>query len=231
MSDGYFEAPHPIDDVDVLRTLEEAQRALAEAGRRLVDACVRTRVGVEALEEAARSVDRIAGHLLEDAAPGPMGLQVCSDGRLRDHANPVVGMRNPAAPPLVIERSTTPPSARTTFDLGAPFEGPPGHAHGGVIAMILDQVLGAVPVTGGKPGLTAYLNVTYRRPTPLGRMRGEAWVAEASEWRSLVKGHLLDDAGRVTAEAEGVFIVPRMVRDRDAWPQSDAGEFDPLRGR
>ena len=51
-------------------------------------------------------------------------------------------------------------------------------------------------------------------------------MTEATDWRTLVKGHLLDEQGRVTAEAEGVFIVPRMARARDAWPQSDAGEFD-----
>lgn len=225
MTDGFFEAPHPVEDVEALRVLEEAQRALAEATRRLVDGCVRTRLDAGRLLEVGRSVDRLAGTLLEDAHPGPLGLQVSSDGLLRDHGSPGVGMRNPVAPPLVLQKETSPPTARTTFEIGAAYEGPPGHAHGGVIALVLDQVLGVVPALRGKPGLTAYLNVTYRRPTPLGRLGCEAWVAEAGEWRTLVKGHLLDADGRVTAEAEGLFVVPRMAREAGAWPLSDAGEF------
>jgi acyl-coenzyme A thioesterase PaaI-like protein len=91
--------------------------------------------------------------------------------------------------------------------------------------MVLDQLLGTVAALGGKPGLTAYLNVTYRQPAPLGQLACEAWVAEASEWKTLVEGRLLDEDGRVVVEAEGLFVVPTWAREALSMPQSDAADF------
>ena len=54
------------------------------------------------------------------------------------------------------------------FHLGAAYEGPPGLVHGGVSAMILDQILGEAAGAGGKPGMTGTLTLTYRQGTPLG---------------------------------------------------------------
>ena len=55
--------------------------------------------------------------------------------------NVVIGMRNPVAPPLAIERDAD-GGVFADFHLGAAYEGPPGHVHGGVAALILDHVLG-----------------------------------------------------------------------------------------
>jgi hypothetical protein len=40
--------------------------------------------------------------------------------------------------------------------------------HGGVSAMILDQMLGEAAGAGGKPGMTGTLTLRYRQATPLG---------------------------------------------------------------
>ena len=134
-------------------------------------------------------------------------------------------MRNPIAPPLRIERGADGRSATTRFELGAPYEGPPGHVHGGWVAVVLDQVLGTIAALGGRPGLTAYLNLTYVRPTPLGPLSCEGWVVEATERKTLVRGRILDEAGATTAEAEGLFVIPAWALDALAIPQSDAGDF------
>lgn len=225
MTDGLLPMMFDVEDPDALRAQEAAYADLASSVRGLVDATVRTLSSNEQAADVAAQVRALTAALLEDAQDGPLGLQVCSDGRLRDHGNPAIGMRNPIAPPLVITHGAERDSASCRFELGAAYEGPPGHVHGGIIAMVLDQILGSVAALSGKPGLTAYLNLTYRKRTPLGPLSCEGWVAEGSEWKTLVKGHLLDEDGEVTVEAEGLFVVPGWARDSLSLPQSDAGDF------
>ena len=55
--------------------------------------------------------------------------------------------------------------ARVWF--GPETEGPPGHAHGGSIAAILDEVLGLAAWTAGYPIVVGNLNVSFRNLLPL----------------------------------------------------------------
>ncbi|WP_288799414.1 PaaI family thioesterase [uncultured Arsenicicoccus sp.] len=225
MTAGTFSVPLP-ENADELRVQEEAYADLADAIRPLIDACVRTRVAPEKAHEVASRARELTAELMSTAQDGPLGLEVTSDGRIRDHGNPAVGMRNPIALPLVFERAEDRRSLRADLELGAAYEGPPGHAHGGVIALLLDQALGTLPAMIGLPALTAYLNLTYKAPSPLGRFVLEAEVADVSGWKILCRGRLRDREGTVTAEAEGLFIVPRWARDRLGTPTGDAGDFD-----
>ena len=77
--------------------------------------------------------------------------------------------------------------------LGAAYEGPPGQAHGGVVALLLDQVLGETAHIAGRPGFTAYLTINYRHLTRLGKIRIEAKAEPAtpgSEHKTVVRGTL-----------------------------------------
>lgn len=226
MTDGLLPFIVPVDDPVALAAREGSLGALADAVRRLIDVSVRTEVDDAELDRVAAGIGELADRLEAEASATPLGLVVSSDGRLRDHGNPAVGLRNPMAPPLRIARGED-GSAQCTITLGAPYEGPPGHVHGGVVALVLDQVLGTVPPLVGKPGMTAYLNVTYRRPTPLGAaLTVSADPVEVGEWKVLVRGDIRTADGEITAEAEGLFVVPRFARHRGAAPQSDAGDFD-----
>ena len=122
-----------------------------------------------------------------------------------------MGLRNAAAPPLVVEHDEQ-GRAWSEFHLGAAYEGPPNLVHGGVAAMILDQLLGEAAGAGGKPGMTGTLTLVYRRGTPLGDLRAEAWIDRAEGYKTWAKGHLIGPEG-VTVEAEGVFILPRWARE------------------
>ena len=44
---------------------------------------------------------------------------------------------------------------------------PPMSGHGGVSAMLIDQLLGHAAAVPGHPGVTTELSVRYRRPVPL----------------------------------------------------------------
>ena len=129
--------------------------------------------------------------------------------------SPVVGAASPIAPGS-IEWTIEPDPDRPLFKrciatgtIGAAYEGPPGYVHGGVIALIFDEVLGIINISNGCPGMTGSLTVRYRKPTPL--YSDLAWVA----WITRVEGRRVQSTAQVwhedvlCAEADGVFIQPR----------------------
>jgi acyl-coenzyme A thioesterase PaaI-like protein len=114
--------------------------------------------------------------------------------------------------PLHIERSDE-GRAWASFRLGAVYEGPPGMVHGGVSALLLDQLLGEAAAAGGAPGMTGTLTLRYRRPTPLGEVSGEAWIERVDGIKTIVRGELRNAEGETSVEAEGIFILPRWARE------------------
>jgi acyl-coenzyme A thioesterase PaaI-like protein len=84
--------------------------------------------------------------------------------------------------------------------------------HGGVSALILDQVLGEAAGAGGKPGMTGTLTLRYRRGTPLGDLRVEGWIDRVEGIKTFAKAHIIGPEG-VTVEADGVMILPRWARE------------------
>ena len=203
----------------------ERQRALygpfTDAVRELVDATIRTEVDDDEVRAVQAELEALTARLRAKQLDGPYGVRFGPDGRGRPWGNPVVGLRNPASPPVVVERD---PSGRAwaDFHLGAAFEGPPNLVHGGVTAMILDQMLGEAAGAGGKPGMTGTLTLRYRRGTPLGDLRAEAWIDRSEGIKTWAKGHLMDAEG-VTVEAEGLFILPRWAREALAAHRNGAG--------
>jgi acyl-coenzyme A thioesterase PaaI-like protein len=53
------------------------------------------------------------------------------------------------------------------FQLADRFVGPPGHAHGGIIATILDEAMGKVNKLRNVIALTGRMEIDYLRPVPL----------------------------------------------------------------
>lgn len=193
----------------------ERQRALygpfTQAVRELLDATIRTLVDDDEIRRAQAEIEAVTARLRAHQLEGSYGVRFGRAGRGRPWGNTVVGLRNAAAPPLVIEHDDT-GRAWADFHLGAAYEGPPTLVHGGVSAMILDQMLGEAAGAGGKPGMTGTLTLTYRRGTPLGDLRAEAWIDRSEGIKTWAKGHLIGPEG-VTVEAEGVFILPRWARE------------------
>lgn len=85
-------------------------------------------------------------------------------------------------------------------------QGAPGFAHGGAVATALDDTLGTLLVVLGQPGVTARLEIDYRRPAFLGRrFELEAWV-DRVEGRKIHMEARMRDGGEVVAEAHALFI-------------------------
>jgi len=86
--------------------------------------------------------------------------------------------------------------------------GPPGHAHGGSIAAVLDEAMGVAAWSSGYASVAAHLEVDFSRMIPLGTdALLEAWVEKASGRKVMTRGRLLDDDGESFAEAAGLFVV------------------------
>jgi acyl-coenzyme A thioesterase PaaI-like protein len=191
------------EDVARLRGVYEP---LTESVRALIDATIRTEVDAETVAAARAEIDAATARLRSQQIDGAFGVRYTRGGDRMAWGNPVIGIRNPTAPPLVIERDAS------DFHLGAAFEGPPGHVHGGVAALVLDHILGEAASNGEDPRFTGTITLRYLRTTRLGRLHSEARIDRTEGVKTFAVGHLADEDG-ITVEAEGVFIQPRWARD------------------
>jgi hypothetical protein len=73
-----------------------------------------------------------------------------------------------------------------TVHLGPAYEAAPQRAHGGIVAAILDDIMGYVLLVQRTPAFTGHLGVAYRAPTPVGSDRRGAGHARRHRDR---RGH------------------------------------------
>ena len=124
--------------------------------------------------------------------------------------SPISGLASPVSPPASL--TTTPSGVEGTVELDRRFEGPPGHVHGGMISMLLDEVLGQAVTRHGRWGLTARLSVEYRRAVPLYTpIRLVGRFVSIDGRKCILEGGLYDadDPQRAYATGEALFIEPR----------------------
>lgn len=195
---------------DIAR-LREIYEPLTDSVRSLVDATIRTEADAQTVAEVKRDIDAAIERLRERQLEGAFGVRVTESGESMGWGNAVIGIRNALAPPLFTHRDSE-GRISADFDLGAAYEGPPGHVHGGVAALILDHVLGEAASPDRQPRFTGTITMRYLRPTKLGPLRTEAIRIRSEGVKTYCSGHIADAEG-VTVEAEGVFITPRWLRD------------------
>jgi acyl-coenzyme A thioesterase PaaI-like protein len=86
-------------------------------------------------------------------------------------------------------------------------EGPPNSVHGGAIAAVLDEAMGAVCWMNGHPVVGARIAIDYRHLTPLGFAgHVESWIERIERRKIFIKSRLSDESGKVHAEGEALFI-------------------------
>lgn len=95
--------------------------------------------------------------------------------------------------------------ARVWF--GPSTEGPRGYVHGGSMAAVLDEAMGASAWIAGHTVVAAKLAVKYRTMLPLGTVTTiEAWISSVKGKKVITKGKVFDETGTVYTESEGLFI-------------------------
>ncbi|MEO5875800.1 MAG: PaaI family thioesterase [Streptosporangiaceae bacterium] len=190
------------DQAEVLATL-------AQQVRELNHAVIHTDLPAAELAEVTGLLAGLTDRLNAQARDRPPVAAVGANGMIRQLASPVSGRLNPIAPPIQI---TALPGGvtRTVFTLGDLYEGPPTFVHGGVSALVLDELLGNAAAANGTPGMTATLDLRYRRPTPLGvPLTAEARTDRVDGRKTFVNAWIKNPEGQITIEASAMFIMPR----------------------
>lgn len=86
-------------------------------------------------------------------------------------------------------------------------QGPPGHAHGGSMAAVLDEALGSSCWIAGHPVVAAELHTSFHAMLPLDRVYTvEAWVERVEGRKVYTCGHIIDEDGKRYTSATGLFI-------------------------
>lgn len=95
--------------------------------------------------------------------------------------------------------------ARATFGPGA--EGPPGHAHGGALAALLDEAMGMAALATGRIVVAGRIEVDFRALVPLGEpVIVETTVDEVQGAKVPVHAVLRRADGTAATEAAGLFV-------------------------
>lgn len=206
---------------------------LAHGVRRLIDKMMvidcadpelgRARTEIEAISRRLDAIGRkgLQARMLPEIDPGPEDLRPYLAGNARRwHYNPI-------NPPL--ELDLVDGVLRGKVTLGLAYEGPPGCVHGGLVAMLLDQLLGQANFENGLPAMTGSLTVRYRRPTPLlTELELEAGPPERIDERKCITRGRIRIGETVYAEAQGLFVVPNFAQTD--LPMMHRGGFDGAAG-
>jgi hypothetical protein len=199
---------------------DAARLRLAAALRPLIAMTVTGTATDDALIAAADTVERLTADLAAGAGTKRRPRQgPDATGASIEYfpTSPVAGILNPVAAPVMLDvvdgTDGGPPEIRGSAWFDYPYEGPPGCVHGGVIAAVFDEILGAATIVAGSPGMTGTLTVRYRKPTPLrSDIRVEARFLDQSG-RKIRTRAAMYHGDVLTAEAEGLFIqvIPRQM--------------------
>ncbi|MET0765768.1 MAG: PaaI family thioesterase [Blastococcus sp.] len=199
------ERPAPVD-IELLAGATDLGAALRE----LIEVSVTTTVDVGEVRAAAELVREATARLAVSRRPKSQlpALDDVTTGRRV--FNPVTGAGSALAPPLVVRREGDGVVGEAT--LGVAYEGPPSFVHGGMSALLMDQLLGSAAAAAGLWGMTAHLELDYRGPLPIEtKLVFRARVADNAGRKSVITGTIAvaDEPDRVLVEARGVFVLPR----------------------
>ena len=214
-------AETPLPDTEELERQRAAVAALGRELRTLVDATVTTSAPTEVLHRMADEVRRLTGQLtgrrrVRSEIPAvdefPGGVRMYS---------PVTGQGSPLAPPMQVTPDGDGVMGHCT--LGIAHEGPPGYVHGGMSAMLLDELMGWACYAAGSPAMTVSLEMRYHRPVPLETpLRVHARVTGTEDRKIRVAGSISTEqepsVALVTAGA--VFVSPDPDRARALFPST-----------
>jgi hypothetical protein len=124
-----------------------------------------------------------------------------------DHATDI-GAFNPCFPEYRFDHlDAQTASGRVAFPLV--YEGPPGLVHGGFLAVFFDCVMQHQNCLAGLSGKTRFLNVKFRRPTPvLTELRFDITRSQVERGITSTARLLLDDEVLCTGEVETLALPP-----------------------
>lgn len=127
------------------------------------------------------------------------------------------GAANNAGMKLAFELDFDDRRARGRFILGANYAGGGGFAHGGIIAVVLDEAMGKLSRLVEEKAVTAEMNIEYRKPVPVDReIVVEGWQEEERGRNRFRVAEIRDHEGNLLARGKGRFVVLRPAHFSEA---------------
>lgn len=97
---------------------------------------------------------------------------------------------------------------RGKFALGPNYAGGGGFAHGGIIAVVLDEAMGKLSKLTDERAVTAEMSIEYKRPVPVDRLVAvEGWQEEEKGRNRFRVAEIRDEQGNLLARGKGRFVV------------------------
>jgi uncharacterized protein (TIGR00369 family) len=94
------------------------------------------------------------------------------------------------------------------FKLGPRYAGGAGFVHGGVIAVLLDEVMGKISKLSTERAVTAELSIEYRKPVPTdAEIVVSGWQENEKGRNRFRVGEIHDAQGNLLARGRGRFVV------------------------
>ena len=94
------------------------------------------------------------------------------------------------------------------FMLGPRFAGGAGFAHGGIIAVLLDEAMGKISKLSDERAVTAELNIEYRKPVPVdAQIVVSGWQEDEKGRNRFRVAEIHDVQGNLLARGRGRFVV------------------------
>jgi acyl-coenzyme A thioesterase PaaI-like protein len=129
------------------------------------------------------------------------------------------GAANPAGMKLAFELDLDARRARGSFVLGPNYAGGGGFAHGGVIAVVLDEAMGKISRLNDESAVTAEMNIEYRKPVPIGKpILVEGWQEEEKGRNRFRVAEIRDPDGNLLARGKGRFVIVQQSHFTEAQP-------------
>jgi acyl-coenzyme A thioesterase PaaI-like protein len=118
------------------------------------------------------------------------------------------GASNDAGMKLPFELDLDERQTRGRFTLGKNYAGGGGFAHGGIIAVVLDEAMGKLSKLTEERAVTAEMSVEYKKPVPVNReISVVGWQEEEKGRNRFRVAEIRDSRGELLARGKARFVV------------------------
>jgi acyl-coenzyme A thioesterase PaaI-like protein len=118
------------------------------------------------------------------------------------------GAANPSGMKLTFDLDFDARRTRGSFVLGPNYAGGGGFAHGGIIAVVLDEAMGKLSKLADERAVTAEITIEYRKPIPVDKsILVEGWQEEEKGRNRFRVAEIRDTQGNVLARGKGRFVI------------------------
>lgn len=207
----------------------EALKGAVDEVRRLISHLRKTQADPAILRDVERQARELSDRLapFDHAGPYAQRRLVLREGI--DHErdsdfpeeyfpySPIIGPLNPIAAPIQFKFDPKAKEMRAEHTFDAAYCGPPTAVHGGIVALVYDELLGALGAMSDVGGFTGTLKVVYRSLTSLATpIHMHAWIDREEGVKVFIKGTMHRDGVEgepdkvLCSEAEGIFIRPKV---------------------